>query len=73
MIVYLLENPYEKADSEMPSKVFTDKSTANEYFSHITSNRVNYAFKPTIREIELVTDEFMELTLQQPKPPKEFT
>jgi hypothetical protein len=73
MLVYLVENDYEDIDKHIPSKVFTDKSMAEEYFHYLNSIYGNRVFKPTTRKIELITDEFMEFTLQQPKPPKEFT
>lgn len=58
MLVHLVNNDYG------PSKVFTDKSMAEEYFSYLNSIYGNRVFKPTIREIELITNEFIQQILQ---------
>ena len=46
-------------------KAFTDKQLAESYLEQVNHNRV---FKSDIKPIELVTDAFMELTLQPHKP-----
>jgi hypothetical protein len=61
MIIYLVESILSN------DKAFVNKQLAEEY---LKQDKMRYY---SIKEIELVTDEFMELTLQQPKPYKEFT
>ena len=67
MTIYLVES------FSLGDKAFVDKQLAEAYFERANRNRM---FDYLIKEIELITDEFMELTLQQPKPKppfKEFT
>ena len=66
MIIYLVEY------FPLGNKAFVDKQLAEAYVEKKKSNNHLFTYS-TIKEIELITDEFMELTLQQPKPPKEFT
>ncbi len=65
MTIYLV-NSFSSSD-----KAFIDKQLAESYLEEINHNRV---FKSHIKPIELVTDAFMELTLQphKPKPFKEL-
>lgn len=65
MTIYLV-NSFSSSD-----KAFIDKQLAESYLEEINHNRV---FKSHIKPIELVTDAFMELTLQprKSKPFKDF-
>ena len=56
MLIYLIE-------SISSGKAFIDKQLAEEYLEEINHNRM---FKSYIKPIELITDQFMELTLQPP-------
>jgi hypothetical protein len=67
MLVYLVSKI-----SSTDAKVFTNEQLAKEYLEQ-SNKRTTAMFKAVIYPIELITDEFMELTLQQPKPSKEFT
>ena len=50
-------------------KTFTDRQLAEEYLEEINYNLI---FKSHIKPIELITDAFMELTLQPHKPRNKF-
>ena len=63
MTIYLV-NSFSSSD-----KAFIDKQLAESYLEEINHNRV---FKSHIKPIELVTDAFMELTLQEHKPKLPF-
>ena len=58
MTIYLIE-------SMTSDKAFVNKQLAEEYLEEINHKRL---FKSHIKQIELVTDQFMELTLQPHKP-----
>ncbi len=64
MIIYLI-NSFTILDY----KAFTGKQLASEYLDKINKERM---FSSTLFEIELVTDQFMELTLQPHKPRHKF-
>ena len=59
MTIYLISS-FSSGD-----KAFTNLQLAEEYLEQVNHNRI---FKSDIRPIELTTDSFMELTLQQSKP-----
>ena len=61
MIIYLIE-------AMSSDKAFVNKQLAEEYLEEINQGRM---FKSYIKPIELVTDAFMELTLQ-PRKSKPF-
>lgn len=63
MTIYLIES-FSSVD-----KAFIDKQLAESYLEEVDRNRV---FKSYIKPIELVTDAFMELTLQPHKPKHQF-
>ena len=63
MTIYLV-NSFSSSD-----KAFTDRQLAESYLEQVNHNRV---FKSHIKPIELVTDAFMELTLQPHKPKHQF-
>ena len=54
MTIYLIE-------SFSSDKAFVNKQLAEEYLEEINHNRM---FKPHIKPIELITDQFMEQILQ---------
>ena len=58
MTIYLIE-------SMTSDKAFVNKQLAEEYLEEINPKRL---FRSYIKPIELVTDQFMELTLQPHKP-----
>ena len=62
MTIYLIE-------SISSDKAFVNKQLAEEYLEEINHNRL---FRSYIKPIELVTDTFMELTLQPHKPKSKF-
>ena len=62
MTIYLIE-------SISSDKAFIDKQLAESYLEEINHNRL---FRSYIKPIELVTDTFMELTLQPHKPKSKF-
>lgn len=65
MTIYLVETYSDKPISN----AFTDKQLAESYLEQVNHNCV---FKSYIKSIELVTDAFMELTLQPHKPKHQF-
>ena len=62
MTIYLIE-------SMSSDKAFVNKQLAEEYLEEINYKRM---FRSYIKPIELVTDTFMELTLQPHKPKSKF-
>ena len=68
MLAYLIKNPYSysKAMSEHTSKIFIDKRQAEFYFESVLSrlSKQGLMLKPSIDSFELVTDEFMQQTIQ---------
>ena len=63
MIIYLVDSFLSD------NKAFVNKQLAEEYLEEINHNRL---FRSYIKPIELVTDTFMELTLQPHKPKSKF-
>ena len=61
MIIYLVRRTY-----STPAIAFIDKRLAEEYLS-------NHEFIHSLREIELVTDQFMEQILQPKESHENFT
>lgn len=72
MLAYLVKSPYDyqKQMAKYTSKVFIDKQLAVEYLNsiNIEINKHGLAFAPTFESFELITDQFMEQSLQ----PKEL-